>query len=80
MLTSKNETLLMQFNGNQWYRSYDIRFGQKKEISFLIPIGSIIFGKGRNITRLQYCKNSYDDLLYIRAIQGHTGGDVIACD
>ena len=70
----------MQFNENRWDRSYDIRFGKKKEIPFLISIGSIIFGKGRNKTRLQYCKNSYDDLLYIRAIQGHTGGDVIALD
>ena len=26
----------------------------------------------------QYCKNSCDDLLYIRAIRGHTGGEVIA--
>ena len=34
--------------------------------------------KGSNKTRFRYCKNSRDVLLYIRAIQGHTGGNVIA--
>ena len=34
--------------------------------------------KGSNTTRFQYCKNSKDVLLYIRAIQGHTYGNVIA--
>ena len=36
------------------------------------------FCKGSNKTRFQHCKNSRDVLLYIRAIQGHTGGIVIA--
>ena len=35
---------------------------------------------GANKTLLQYCKNSCDVLLYIRAIPGHTGGDVIASE
>ena len=34
--------------------------------------------KGSNKTRFRYCKNSRDVLVYIRAIQGHTGGNVIA--
>ena len=33
--------------------------------------------KRRNKTRFQYCQNSYNKLLYIRAIQGHTGGKMI---
>ena len=31
----------------------------------------------RNKTRSQYCHNSCNKLLHIRAIQGHTGGDMI---
>ena len=34
--------------------------------------------EGSNKTRFQYCKNSKNVLLYIRAIQGHTGGKVVA--
>ena len=34
--------------------------------------------KGSNKTRFQYCRNSTDVLFYIRAIQGHTGGNVTA--
>ena len=34
--------------------------------------------KGSNKTRFRYCKNSRDVLVYNRAIQGHTGGNVIA--
>ena len=34
--------------------------------------------KGSNKTQLQCCKNSNDVLLYIRAIQGHSGGELIA--
>ena len=33
--------------------------------------------RGSNKTRFQYCQNSCDKLLYIRAIQGHTGGEMI---
>ena len=29
-------------------------------------------------TRFEFCKNSCNDLLYIRAIQGRTGGEVVA--
>ena len=36
--------------------------------------------KGSNKTRFQCCKDSQDVLLYIRAIQGHTGGNVIALE
>ena len=31
--------------------------------------------EGSNKTRFQYCKNSKNVLLYIRAIQGHIGGN-----
>ena len=33
--------------------------------------------KGSTKTRFQYCQNSCNRLLYIRAIQGHTGGELI---
>ena len=36
--------------------------------------------KGSSKIRFQYCKNSCDDLLYIRAIECHTGGEVIASE
>ena len=36
--------------------------------------------KGSSETRFQYCKNSHNDMLDILAIQGHTGGDVIALE
>ena len=34
--------------------------------------------KGSSKTRFQFCTNSCHDLLKIRVIQGHTGGEVIA--
>ena len=34
--------------------------------------------EGSNKMRFQYCINSKNSLLYIRAIQGHTGGNFIA--
>ena len=34
--------------------------------------------KGSSTTRFQCFKNSCDGLLYVRAVQGHTGGEVIA--
>ena len=37
-----------------------------------------IIRKGSNKTRFQYCQNSRIKLLYIRAIQGHTGGEMIS--
>ena len=36
--------------------------------------------RGSNKTRFQYCKHSHGVLLCIRAIQGHTGGYVIALE
>ena len=36
--------------------------------------------KGSSKTRFRYCKNSCNDSLFIRAIQGHTKGDVIALE
>ena len=33
--------------------------------------------KGSNKTRFQYCQNYCNTLLYVRAIQGHIGGDLI---
>ena len=49
------------------------RLTGQKLISPLIEIGFIISNK----TRLQYCQNSCNTLLCIRAIQGHTGGDLM---
>ena len=50
----------------------------KSELQFplpsLIEIGSIISGKEAKKTRFQYCQNSCNALLYVRAIQGDTGG------
>ena len=36
--------------------------------------------KGSSKTQFQHCNNSCNDLLCIRTIQGHTGGDVIALE
>ena len=32
--------------------------------------------EGSNKTRFEYCENSKNSLIYIRAIQGHTGGNM----
>ena len=54
ILTSKNENLMVQFIGNRWVRSYDLRFGKEEEILFLILIRPIIFGTQQNtISMLQ---------------------------
>ena len=72
---------MVQFIGNRWVQSCGTRIRKKEDIPFfLILIGLFIVGKGSNNTRIQYCKNSHDALLYIRAIQGHTGGDAIALE
>ena len=34
--------------------------------------------EGSNKTRFEYCKNSKDSVTYVRAIQGHTGGNMIS--
>ena len=34
--------------------------------------------EGNNKTRFEYCENFKKSLMYIRAIQGHTGGNMIA--
>ena len=39
--------------------------------------GINFIGKEANKTRFQYCQNSCNKLLYIRAIQGHTGREMI---
>ena len=36
--------------------------------------------EGSNKTRFDYCVNSKNSLMYIRAIQGHTGGNLIALE
>ena len=33
--------------------------------------------KGSNKTRFQYCQNYCSKLLYLRVVQGHTGGEMI---
>ena len=38
-----------------------------------------IYERG-NMTRFEYCENSQSSLIYIRAIQGHTGGNKIALE
>ena len=35
---------------------------------------------GSRKTLFEYCKNSCNDLLYVRAFQRHTGGDTIALE
>ena len=43
----------------------------------LTEIGSITSGKEAANTRFQCCQNSREKLLYIRAIQGHSGGETV---
>ena len=45
LYTKKDEKLTVQFIGNRWVRSYDMRFRKEEGMLFLIRIGSIIFGK-----------------------------------
>ena len=78
--TSKNENLTEQFIGNRWVRSYDVRSWKMEKIPSLDFDWIIHIWKGSSKSRFQYCKNSCDDLLYVRAIQGHTEGEVIACE
>ena len=46
----------------------------------LTVIGSLSFVKECNKTEFQYCQNSRNKLLYIRAVQGHRGGGKIELD
>ena len=43
----------------------------------LTEIGSITSGKEAARTRFHYCQNSHEILLYIRAMQAHSGGEAI---
>ena len=69
---------MVHFIGNRWVRSYDVRFGKEGGDTFSDTDWVNQMWKGNNKTRFQYCKNSCAAPLHIRAIQGHTGGDMIA--
>ena len=42
--------------------------------------GGIFFQDGSNKVRFKYCETSRKDLVYVRAFQGHSGGETIAPD
>ena len=67
----------MLFIGNRWVQICDRRLRQLEDTILGLLIGSSTSTKQTTKTRFQYCKNSQDVLLYISAIQGHTGGNVI---
>ena len=66
------------FIGNRRVQNFEKRFGRLESQNSRTLIGFRIFFKGSNKIRLQYCKNARDLLLHIRAIQGCTGGNMIA--
>ena len=76
--TKEKRTVL--FIGNRWSKNYAKRFRKLEDTNSQTLIGSSTSTKEETKTRLQYCKNSHDVLLYIRAFQGHTGGNVIASE
>ena len=69
---------MVQFIGNRWVESCETRFRKKADTPSLNLNGLVKIGKRSNKTRFQHCKNSNNVLLNIRAVQGHTGGKVIA--
>ena len=62
-----------------WSRSLKIghEIGSWRAQILGLWLASAYFYKRSNKTRFQHCKNSRDVLLYIRAIQGHNGGNLI---
>ena len=56
-----------------------MRFRKAAVTPSLVLNGLIIAGKEANKTRFQYCKNP-NVVLYVRTIQGHAGGEMIALE
>ena len=79
MLTSKIENLMVQFTGNRWVRSCDMRFWKGGD-TFSDADWINHIWKSSNKTLFQYCKYSCDAQTHICAIQGHTGGYVIVLE
>ena len=89
LVTISKEVVLKPKSRNWSWDSYTVMIKTKEKRTVLF-IGNLWVHKfsdsdwlqhiykGSNKTRLQYCKKCQDVLLYIRAIQGHTGGKVIA--
>ena len=74
--TKEKRTVL--FIGNRWVQNCDKRFTKLEDTNFRTLILLQHIYKVSNKSWFQYCKNSQDVKWYIRAIQGHTGGNVIA--
>ena len=68
------------FIGNRWVQNCEKRSRGMEGTNSRTLIGFSTFYIGSSKTRFQYCKNSRDVFLYIRAIQGHTGGNVTALE
>ena len=68
------------FIGIRWLQHCGEHFRSPEGLNSRTLIDFNIFKKGSNKTKFQCCKNFRDVLLYIRAIQGHTGGNVIALE
>ena len=55
-----------------------IRFQRDGGVSFTDRDWLNFIWQGSNKTRFQYCQNSHNRIMYFRAIQGHTGGEMIS--
>ena len=68
------------FIGILWVQNCEKHFRRPEAKILGLRIGFKYLIEGSNKTRFQYCKNSRNVLLYIRVVQGRTGGNLIAPD
>ena len=73
-----NEKLMALFIGVLWVQNCGNNFRSPEGENSRTRIGFNTFCEGSNKMRFKYCMNSQNSLLYIRVIQGHTGGNFIA--
>ena len=68
------------FIGNRSVENCEQRFRRLEGKNSRALIGFSTFPKEATQTWFHYCKNARDVLLYIRAFQGHTGGNVVSLE
>ena len=74
-----DEKLTALFIGLRWVQNCETRSRNMEGEHSRTQIGfNTHIYEGSNKMRFQYCMNSKKSLLYIRAIQGHTGGNFMA--
>ena len=76
MSIRENEIQMVQFTGKSLVQSSQSDSKKMEEAVSVTEWINFIW-KGSNNRRFQYCQNSCNKRLYIRAIQGHTGGEKI---